>query len=185
MSQFTLQQIARVLGGRVFGKSVRAPGPGHSKRDDSLKVWIDGEGRVAVQSFTEGNKEALAYVKAKLGIKPRERRQSKPKQVAPVIMPKQVWFRPAAVGNHFEVVAYHGAGKREILIKTEFEDLAVDLAERAAESLEGYKAVRDEGIAARNMQWANFGRFLRGGERRLSPREQIATVAARRYFETL
>jgi putative DNA primase/helicase len=35
-----LQSIARALGGEVSGKSVRAPGPGHSKADRSLSVTL-------------------------------------------------------------------------------------------------------------------------------------------------
>jgi hypothetical protein len=150
-----------------------------------LRIWIDRDGKVAVQSFSDGNKEALAYVNAKLGIKPRERREFKPKKVAPTVMPKQVWFMPAAAGNFFEVVAYHGAGKREILYETIFEDLAEDLAEMAMDGLDGYVAVRDAGVAAKNSEWANFGRWLRWDEKRLSRREQDATVAARRFFDGL
>jgi putative DNA primase/helicase len=36
-----LRSIARALGGNVFGRHVMAPGPGHSRRDRSLKVTPD------------------------------------------------------------------------------------------------------------------------------------------------
>jgi putative DNA primase/helicase len=32
--------VARALGGRSYGNTVRAPGPGHSRQDDSLAVFI-------------------------------------------------------------------------------------------------------------------------------------------------
>lgn len=35
-----LQAIARALGGVVTGRQVLAPGPGHSKRDRSMSVWL-------------------------------------------------------------------------------------------------------------------------------------------------
>jgi hypothetical protein len=34
----TLQQIARILGGEVSGRGVRAPGPNHGPTDRSLSV---------------------------------------------------------------------------------------------------------------------------------------------------
>lgn len=37
---FSLHEIARSLGGRVIGKTVRCPGPGHSRFDDSLAVAL-------------------------------------------------------------------------------------------------------------------------------------------------
>jgi hypothetical protein len=37
----TLEAIAKALGGKVNGDQVRAPGPGHSPKDDSLSVKID------------------------------------------------------------------------------------------------------------------------------------------------
>lgn len=36
----TLHEIARSLGGRLVGKTVRCPGPGHSRFDDSLAVAL-------------------------------------------------------------------------------------------------------------------------------------------------
>ncbi|MGA8690074.1 MAG: hypothetical protein WB662_09260 [Methyloceanibacter sp.] len=37
----SLEQVARFLGGRVSGGCVRAPGPGHSARDDSLSFKFE------------------------------------------------------------------------------------------------------------------------------------------------
>ncbi len=38
----TPAEVARALGGKVTGRNiVRAPGPGHSRDDDSLVVWVD------------------------------------------------------------------------------------------------------------------------------------------------
>ncbi|WP_336492107.1 toprim domain-containing protein [Methylobacterium nigriterrae] len=35
------RQVARALGGRAYGNRVSAPGPGHSRRDKSLTVFVD------------------------------------------------------------------------------------------------------------------------------------------------
>src|SRR5215218_763716 len=37
------RQVARALGGKAYGDTVRAPGPGHSLKDDSLSVLIGPE----------------------------------------------------------------------------------------------------------------------------------------------
>jgi hypothetical protein len=37
----TLQQIARAMGGDLCGGQVKAPGPGHSRRDRSLSIKLD------------------------------------------------------------------------------------------------------------------------------------------------
>lgn len=38
--QFTLPEIAQALGGKVMGRQVLAPGPGHSRKDQSLSVRL-------------------------------------------------------------------------------------------------------------------------------------------------
>jgi hypothetical protein len=41
MVTLLLRQVAHALGGKVVGRQVRCPGPGHSRRDDSLSVMLD------------------------------------------------------------------------------------------------------------------------------------------------
>lgn len=44
MSALSVDSVARALGGKVqVDGSVRAPGPGHSSKDDTLIVWIDAK----------------------------------------------------------------------------------------------------------------------------------------------
>jgi hypothetical protein len=73
----SLDHIAKALGGKVSKMSngtpyVRAPGPGHTKGDDSLCVTIDDHGRIRAWSFSaadDQNRERLRdYVYSKAGI---------------------------------------------------------------------------------------------------------------------
>jgi hypothetical protein len=66
-----LATIARALGGEVAGDHVRAPGPGHSKKDDSLSIHVDptAPSGVRVHSFAGDDwRNCLDYVKGRLGI---------------------------------------------------------------------------------------------------------------------
>ena len=49
----TLHEVARAVGGEVYGDQVRAPGPGHSPKDKSLCVKFDpcAPGGFIVHSF--------------------------------------------------------------------------------------------------------------------------------------
>jgi hypothetical protein len=67
----SLKSIARALGGDVSGNQVVAPGPGHSKYDRSLAVFIDGANSdgFRVHSFSGDDwKLCRDHVKARLGI---------------------------------------------------------------------------------------------------------------------
>jgi len=63
-----LRVLAIALGGETLHGYVMAPGPGHSLRDRSLKVWVDGDRKLACCSFA-GDPWSLCidYVRAKLG----------------------------------------------------------------------------------------------------------------------
>jgi hypothetical protein len=66
-----LKGIARALGGEVSGHQVAAPGPGHSKHDRSMAVYIDNTNAdgFRVHSFSGDDwKVCRDYVKARLGI---------------------------------------------------------------------------------------------------------------------
>jgi hypothetical protein len=62
--------IARSLGGDVISRdSCNVPGPNHSRRDRSLSIRIDRDGRLKIHSFANDDwKECRAYVFSKLGI---------------------------------------------------------------------------------------------------------------------
>ncbi|MGY4601766.1 5S rRNA maturation endonuclease (ribonuclease M5) [Bradyrhizobium sp. USDA 4474] len=53
----SLEQIARALGGRVVGREVRAPSPGHSSVDDgmAIKLDLDAEDGFIVHLFNGGD----------------------------------------------------------------------------------------------------------------------------------
>jgi len=178
----SLSYIAKVLGGNVNGHQVLAPGPGHSRKDRSLSVWINREGVVSVNSFAgDDNKECRRYVYQRLGIQERRAdpriKTVKPRERWPVNIEWKRVGAPAAPeglspavsaclernadrlsaqgldGGHSEVVAVYASGRREVLIKTEFATLAYELAERASESREGFLAVRAEGIDQKNAEY--------------------------------
>ncbi len=65
-----LRTIAAALGGRVSGKWVHAPGPGHSRKDTSLAVCLspDSPEGFRVHSFAGDDwRDCLDYVRDKLG----------------------------------------------------------------------------------------------------------------------
>lgn len=47
-----LATIAKRLGGEVTAGGVNAPGPNHSTRDRSLRIWYDAEGELAFTSYS-------------------------------------------------------------------------------------------------------------------------------------
>ncbi len=66
-----LQAIARALGGTVNGLQVLAPGPGHSKSDRSLAVFIDPYSPDLFRVHSHAGDDwrvCRDYVKARLGI---------------------------------------------------------------------------------------------------------------------
>ena len=66
-----LQQIARAFGGEVCGTYVRAPGPGHSAKDRSMKVTPDSAAPdgVLVHSFSgDDDLRCKDFVRDKLGL---------------------------------------------------------------------------------------------------------------------
>src|SRR6266545_375349 len=63
-----LRALARQLGGDVAGNHLVIPGPGHSARDRSLAVWIDGDD-IRVHSHAGDDWRACRdYVRGLLGI---------------------------------------------------------------------------------------------------------------------
>ena len=68
----SLPAVAKALDGEVVaGHYVLCPGPGHSKRDRSLKVWIGKDGTVRVHSFAGDDwKDCRDYVCERLGLPP-------------------------------------------------------------------------------------------------------------------
>jgi hypothetical protein len=65
----SLRSIAGALGGKVHGDHVRAPGPGHSKDDDSLSVKLGGPDGFIVHSFASDDPiHCKDYVRQRLGM---------------------------------------------------------------------------------------------------------------------
>jgi hypothetical protein len=79
-----LRDLARMLGGEVSGGEVLCPGPGHSPKDRSLCVKLEGE-RLLVYSFStrDDQRECFNYVRSKLGLEP----TSKPVRREPIEKP--------------------------------------------------------------------------------------------------
>ncbi|WP_084674107.1 DUF7146 domain-containing protein, partial [Methylobacterium sp. WSM2598] len=70
-SCLSLTDIARALGGKVMGQCVRAPGPGHSRTDNSLVVWLDvgAPDGFRVHSHADDPFDACReHVRARLGL---------------------------------------------------------------------------------------------------------------------
>lgn len=75
----TLQQLQRVLGGKIYGNVLRAPGPGHSKDDDSMAIWSDPRAPHGIRVFSHaGNDWELCtdYIVSKAGLPPWEPRRT-------------------------------------------------------------------------------------------------------------
>jgi hypothetical protein len=67
----SLEQIARALGGRIVGREVRAPSPGHSSADDGMAIKLapDAEDGFIVHLFNGGDPlRAKDYVRDSLGL---------------------------------------------------------------------------------------------------------------------
>jgi RecA-family ATPase len=67
----SLQQIARVLNGRVHGNQVLAPGPGHSPGDRSLSVKLSSTAADGIVVYSHAGDDPLAckdYVREKLDL---------------------------------------------------------------------------------------------------------------------
>src|SRR6266545_5477503 len=63
-----LRALARQLGGDVAGNHLLIPGPGHSARDRSLSVWLDGDD-IRVHSHADDDWRACRdHVRGLLGI---------------------------------------------------------------------------------------------------------------------
>src|SRR5262245_29369658 len=78
MIPLDLRAIARALRGNVWGRNVVAPGPGHSRTDRSLSIKIEPSAAdgFLVHSFANDSPIACRdYVRAALGLGPRERRR--------------------------------------------------------------------------------------------------------------
>ncbi len=66
----SIRNIARILGGDVVsGRYVLCPGPGHSRKDRSLKVTFRADGSFTVTSFTGDDwRECKDYVRERLAL---------------------------------------------------------------------------------------------------------------------
>lgn len=81
-----LKHIARLLGGEVSGQQVVAPGPGHSRHDRSMAVFVDGNNPdgFRVHSFSGDDwKTCRDYVKQRLGLSDTPSRPFRPVIVEP------------------------------------------------------------------------------------------------------
>jgi len=81
-----LKHIARLLGGEVSGQQVVAPGPGHSKHDRSMAVFLDSNNPdgFRVHSFSGDDwKTCRDYVKQRLGLPDAPSRPFRPVIVEP------------------------------------------------------------------------------------------------------
>jgi hypothetical protein len=71
VATLTLRPLARLLGGEVSGDGVLCPGPGHSRDDRSLRIWIDptAEDGFRVHSFAGDDwRVCRDYVCERLGL---------------------------------------------------------------------------------------------------------------------
>jgi putative DNA primase/helicase len=64
-----LRHVASMLGGEVRGGKVVCPGPGHSRVDRSMAVWLDGD-RLRVDTLCPDDdwRDCQAYVRQRLGM---------------------------------------------------------------------------------------------------------------------
>jgi hypothetical protein len=68
-AEIDLDAIAATLGGVVYGEGIICPGPGHTAKDRSLRVWFDDKGDPRTHSFTDDDfAECRDYVREKLGL---------------------------------------------------------------------------------------------------------------------
>jgi hypothetical protein len=75
---FSLDAIARALGGEVAGHQVLAPAPGHSASDRGMSVRLDGPDGLLVHLFNGGDDLAAKdYVREKIGAEPWKPRRGK------------------------------------------------------------------------------------------------------------
>lgn len=91
----TLRTLAKALAGEVSGKSVVAPGPGHSKNDRSLSVALSAtlpDGFLVYSHAGDDWRECRDHVRAALGISRRAHRAQKPREPAPAPPPPpSIW----------------------------------------------------------------------------------------------
>lgn len=79
-----LHAAAAALGGEVSGRSIRCPGPGHSRRDRSMEVTFHSDGSFVVRSYAGDDfRDCRNHVKAVLGLSDDKPRPTRP--AAPVI----------------------------------------------------------------------------------------------------
>jgi hypothetical protein len=65
----SLQSIAAALGGNASRNSILCPGPGHSRKDRSLKVTFKSDGSFSVTSFSGDDwRECKDFIREKLGL---------------------------------------------------------------------------------------------------------------------
>lgn len=67
----TLPALARALGGEVSGRNVRAPGPGHSKRDHSMSITLSADsphGFIANSFAGDDWRDCQRHVLERLGL---------------------------------------------------------------------------------------------------------------------
>jgi hypothetical protein len=66
--KYSLEEIARAVGGEISGGQVRAPGPGHSTKDRSLSIKLAADGDFIIHSFANDDAmECRDYVRERLG----------------------------------------------------------------------------------------------------------------------
>ena len=66
--KYSLEEIARAVGGEISGGQVRAPGPGHSAKDRSLSIKLAADGDFIIHSFANDDAmECKDYVRERLG----------------------------------------------------------------------------------------------------------------------
>lgn len=84
MTTTSINHAARLLGGKVRGNRVYCPGPGHSKRDNSLVVTFNPDGSFHVKSFAGDDwRDCRDHVKRILGLSDDQPSRFQPKQVLP------------------------------------------------------------------------------------------------------
>jgi hypothetical protein len=66
--KYSLEEIARAVGGEISGGQVRAPGPGHSAKDRSLSIKLAADGDFIIHSFANDDTMTCRdYVRDRLG----------------------------------------------------------------------------------------------------------------------